>query len=284
MSEIFSKENIIKNHMIFIEHRKKPKELPLHEHDFLEIAYITAGSAIHHYRGKQILIKNGDFFFIDYNSEHRMTKESDDFETITCTFVPEFIDHSLLGCSGIIDVFKNYTINLLPHSLNGFYSFHDESGKIRNILQQMLEEYEHQKPGYLSFLRTYLLQLILLTIRKVDVLTSNFDERIIAIINYINAHYNEPIKLESFSNNYFCSLSNMSILFKSETGVTFTEYVRKTRIDVSCRLLTDSQKSIDRIANEVGYNDTRSFRKHFKAYIGMTPCSFRKKYHHYKVF
>lgn len=278
MADIFLKADIIENHMIFVELRKNPKNLPLHRHDYLEIYYICNGSAIHHYKGKQIPIRKGDIFFIDYNSEHRMTEESSDFESITCTFVPEFIDSSLLGCSGMMDVFKNYTINLLPYSLNGFYAFQDDSGKILRILKLMLEEYKNQEPGYLSFLRTYLIQLILLTIRKVDLLTANMDERITKIITYIQSHYNEPLTLEMFCHKYYCSLSNLSILFKTQTEITFTEYLRKTRIDASCRILIHSKKSIDQIANAVGYNDVKTFRKHFKASLDITPCNFRKKY------
>lgn len=279
MRRLYSKEDIIENRMISVMYREDPKDSPVHTHDFLEIIYIIEGRAIHNCKGKQTPITKGNYFLIDYNSEHQIVCKSHDFKVITCTFVPEFIDDSLWGCGGIIAVFKNYNINLLPHPSIDFYSFNDDNGSILNILEAMIDEYKRTKPGYLSFLRSYLIQLLLFTIRKFDTLTPEFDKRIEEIIEYTDCHYAEHITLEQLCRDYYCSVSNISILFKSQTGITFSEYLKETRIKKSCKLLTNSDKSIEEIANAVGYNDTRTFRKHFKLYFGITPLKFRKISH-----
>ena len=107
MAQIFSKEHFISNKMISIDFREDTLSSPVHTHDFLEMIYICQGTAVHHYKGKKNQITSGEYVFIDFNSEHSLRSKSDDFKAITCTFVPEFIDSSLLGCTGIIDVLKN---------------------------------------------------------------------------------------------------------------------------------------------------------------------------------
>ena len=285
MIEDFLQDGIVQKHMFLIESRKNPKNLPLHKHDHLGVFYICEGSALYNYKGKLTPVTKGDYFIIDCNTEHRMIYdncECDNFECVVCTFMPEFIDSSLLGSTGINDIFKNYAINLLPYSPNGFYAFHDEGTEIKRLLSQMLDEYQSKRDGYLSFLRTYLILLILFSIRKVDIVTANYDERILEIVEYVNVHYNEQITLEMLCQKFFCTLSNISILFQTHVGITYTEYLRRTRINASCRLLANTQKTINIIANDVGYADVKTFRKHFKAHTGITPTMFRQKYKLYK--
>ena len=125
-------------------------------------------------------------------------------------------------------------------------------------------------------MRSYLIQIMILTMRKIKLVSNNLDDRIKAILDYTNEHYDEQIALTALCGNFHCSISNISILFKSQLGMTFTEYLRKLRLNASCHLLTGTNKSIWEVANNVGYNDVRTFRKHFKEQFGMTPLQFRK--------
>lgn len=277
MMQKLSIEEIIENRMISVEVRRGQMDSPIHTHDFLEILYVINGNAVHCYKGKRFSIKKGDYYFIDYNSEHRITNKSENFACFTCTFVPEFIDNALLDCAGFEDVLKNYAVNLLPYPSVDFYSFCDENEKVLEILQLMIGEYQSKEPGYLSFIRTYLLQILLLSIRKFHPVCANFDKRVTEIMEYVSAHYGENITLKDLCSRYYCSLANISILFKGQTGVSFREYLRETRIKASCRLLTDGNKSIEEVADSVGYSDTRTYRRHFKEFFGVTPLKFRKK-------
>lgn len=63
--------------------------------------------------------------------------------------------------------------------------------------------------------------------------------------------------------------------------MTFTGYIRKVRIEASCKLLIGTNKSIWEIANDTGYGDVRSFREHFKEIYNVTPLKFRKMLGHY---
>ena len=76
----------------------------------------------------------------------------------------------------------------------------------------------------------------------------------------------------NLSHTYF------STLFKSETGVTVSQYLTKTRMKEARRLLLASQEPIAQIAAQVGYQDEKYFMRVFKKEIGLTVSEFRRLY------
>jgi len=276
VAELLLKENIISNKMISVDFRPEKSSTPAHTHDFLEMLYIYSGTVTHRYNGKNTLLCKGKYVFIDFNSEHFLEGKSDDFKAITCTFMPEFIDSSLLGCTGIADVLKNYNINIFSRSLTDIAFFADDAERILPRLELMMDEYKRKDAGYLSIIRSCLIQILVLTARKTELVPLHTDERITEIAEYVNGNYSENVTLEGLSKRFYCSLSNISILFKRHMGVTFTQYLRKVRMEAACKLLVNTAKSVDEVANNVGYSDVRSFRLHFKSRYNVTPLKFRK--------
>jgi len=70
--------------------------------------------------------------------------------------------------------------------------------------------------------------------------------------------------------------SYVSTLFKEQMGITFSDYVEQLRLDEACRLLRETELPIVEIAEQVGYNSDKSFRRAFKRAHGIQPTSFRK--------
>ena len=278
MAELLLKENIISNKMISVDFRPERSGSPTHTHDFLEMVYIYSGTAMHRYKGKNTLLCKGNYVFIDFNSEHSLEEKSDDFKAITCTFMPEFIDSSLLGCTGITDVLRNYNINLFSRSLTDISFFADDAERILHQLELMMDEHQRKEAGYLPIIRSCLIQILVLTARKTELVPSHTDKRITEIVDHINKNYSGDITLEDVSRKFYCSLSNISILFKKQMGMTFTQYLRKVRMEAACKLLINTDKSIDEIADDIGYSDVRSFRTHFKSSYNITPLKFRKMF------
>lgn len=67
-----------------------------------------------------------------------------------------------------------------------------------------------------------------------------------------------------------------SSLFKKETGMNFTAYVIKKRIDSAMVLLrTHPELKIYEIADRVGYDDIRYFGRVFKEQTGVSPARYR---------
>ncbi len=68
-----------------------------------------------------------------------------------------------------------------------------------------------------------------------------------------------------------------SKLFYRETGEKFSDYLTRIRIEKAKELLTSTDKPIQEIALEVGFNDAGYFTRRFKSYEGTTPPGHYRK-------
>lgn len=98
-------------------------------------------------------------------------------------------------------------------------------------------------------------------------------DEMMAIVHdgYADANFS----LTGLAGHFKLSESFMSLLFKEQVGENFSEYVEKLRLDRACVLLKETDKSINEIALEVGYNSDKTFRRAFKRARGIQPTSYR---------
>lgn len=69
--------------------------------------------------------------------------------------------------------------------------------------------------------------------------------------------------------------SYLSDLFKKETGLTVTEYILQSRMELAMQLLKDTRLQVQTVAQHCGIVDVHYFTKLFKRYTGMTPRAYR---------
>ena len=66
-----------------------------------------------------------------------------------------------------------------------------------------------------------------------------------------------------------------SHFFKKQTQRSFTEYLIDVRIGYAAKLIIDSEKNINEICYESGFNNISNFNRTFKNKRGITPSEFR---------
>jgi len=76
-------------------------------------------------------------------------------------------------------------------------------------------------------------------------------------------------KAVNTSSFYFCKL------FKKATGLNFTDYVSRVRIEKAKNLLLNPNLRISEIAFEVGFQSLTHFNRVFKKIIGQSPTQYR---------
>lgn len=97
------------------------------------------------------------------------------------------------------------------------------------------------------------------------------------ILNYVNNNYQDPdISVYSLSSKFKISSSYFSQFFKEQTGEKFSDYLEKTRITQACKLLDETDQTVDEITKLAGYNSPYSFRRAFKRNMGQLPTEYRK--------
>ncbi|WP_411382639.1 helix-turn-helix domain-containing protein [Pseudomonas sp. L7] len=66
--------------------------------------------------------------------------------------------------------------------------------------------------------------------------------------------------------------------FSAATGYKPNEYIQRMRIEKARELLELTQRPIESVAGEVGYQDVGTFRQMFKKFNSLTPREYRKKF------
>jgi two-component system response regulator YesN len=106
----------------------------------------------------------------------------------------------------------------------------------------------------------------------------NSVKAITAAVEFIHAHYSGEISLDMIATYVKLNPSYFSEMFRKEMGVTFTEYLANVRIEKAKRLLLDSPHiSIGKVAESVGYANTRYFSSLFTKRTGYKPSEYKER-------
>jgi transcriptional regulator GlxA family with amidase domain len=104
------------------------------------------------------------------------------------------------------------------------------------------------------------------------------DEEIQIVQDYIEAHYEDKITIESLANLISTSRRTFERRFKVATNNTPIEYTQRVRIEAAKKFFEASRKNVSEIMFDVGYTDTKAFRDIFKKITGLTPIEYRNKF------
>ncbi|MDY3692540.1 MAG: response regulator [Dysosmobacter sp.] len=94
----------------------------------------------------------------------------------------------------------------------------------------------------------------------------------------MDERFREDLSLAELSGLLNLSPTYFSALFKTETGMTASQYLTNVRMKEAKRLLLATRDSIACISAQIGYNDEKYFMRVFKKEIGLTVSEFRRLY------
>lgn len=97
---------------------------------------------------------------------------------------------------------------------------------------------------------------------------------ILKLLTYIEQHYNEDIGLNELAEMASMSTAYLSVLFKSEVGMSYIKYLTSVRMNKAKELLRDGKK-VGEVSEMVGYHNYRYFTDTFKKYVGKTPKAYQ---------
>src|SRR5947199_8271165 len=93
---------------------------------------------------------------------------------------------------------------------------------------------------------------------------------------FIEDHQAEPLSLgriaqvANISRHYFCKM------FKKATGINFTDYLSRVRVEKSKALLLNPNSRISEAAFACGFQSMTNFNREFKRIVGRSPTQFRE--------
>jgi AraC-like DNA-binding protein/ligand-binding sensor protein len=93
---------------------------------------------------------------------------------------------------------------------------------------------------------------------------------------YILANHADPIGLEKVAQTMHVSTFYFCKMFKKATGLTFTDYLSRVRVEKAKTLLLNPHLRISEIAYDVGFQSLTHFNRMFRKIVGQSPTVYRE--------
>ncbi|WAL59890.1 AraC family transcriptional regulator [Thermocoleostomius sinensis A174] len=175
------------------------------------------------------------------------------------------------------------TIATDPDRLELRLEFQTRDPQLEAIGMMMLAELKQEHIGGRLYIESLSNLLAVHLLRQYAASTSRFivyesgltERQIRQIIEYIDAHLNQDIKLADLATLLGISESHLSHRFKQAIGITPYQYLLQQRIERAKQLLKEGDRSIMDIALLCGFNSHSHLSKQFRQLTGMTPKNYR---------
>jgi|SRR5581483_1431208 len=94
---------------------------------------------------------------------------------------------------------------------------------------------------------------------------------------FIEANHEEDLSLTQVAKAVNTSTFHFCKMFKKATGLHFTDYVSRVRVEKARNLLLNPNLRISEIAYQVGFQSLTHFNRVFKRIMGQSPTDFRSR-------
>jgi YesN/AraC family two-component response regulator len=251
-----------------------------HTHKFVEMVYMLRGKCVHTIDGVDYPVGHGDLVIINYNQTHSIRGDVGG-EYVNILIKPEYINKSLANKENAFELlnlseFESFR-KILDENQRKVRFAGEERNQIERIIRLIMDELNQKHPGYEIAERSQMNLLIIMIFRQMSFkFETRFDGISDKLLTYISANCAQRLTLSGVAQMCAYNSSYFSRIFKMHTGMNFTAYLRKIRIEKAENLLLSTDNRVLDIMYDVGYTDPTRFFEDFKTLNGMTPLKFRK--------
>ncbi len=253
-------------------------EVPWHQHVEYELILFLQGEG-HSYIGNYIGDFNvDDIFFLGSNLPHTFQKATPDLVTsaIVIHFKEDFWGPDFIALPECRQIRQ-----LLHIAIKGLYI----TGALKELLSQNIKEMVAARGFRRITLLCECLELMVakqefVTLSSQDVQNSNpkNKERIDKIFQFTIDHFQDPINITEVAKSVQMSVPAFCNYFKKSTKKTYIDFLNEIRVGYACKQMVDTQKSIEDICFESGFNTLANFNKQFQKVKKQSPSKYRKQF------
>jgi transcriptional regulator GlxA family with amidase domain len=98
------------------------------------------------------------------------------------------------------------------------------------------------------------------------------------LLEWIVTHLDEDLDVDTLARKSLMSPRTFARRFRAETGATPHSWVTKQRVLRAEQLLEQTDRSVERIASEVGFGNAATLRHHFTRQRGVSPQQYRRTF------
>lgn len=241
------------------------ESMTTYSEDELILLYMNKGAANYSTVDSEGEFKKRDLLIINPNNEVTITPiRKIDWVKIRLSGI---LFTSSLEINSDLQIFITEDINqMIKHYLE--LALMEESSRFRGsdiILKKLLE-----------CIMVHILRNNELSIKDAGVQVKH--DEIDQIQGYIREHYAEKITLDQLSDFVGINKYYLIRLFKQKTGLSPIDYLIHVRLSEAEKLLAQTNITISKISDQVGFHSPSHFSKTFKESNHCTPSAYRKKF------
>ncbi len=253
------------------------KQVPMHQQETWELAYIITGSGIRIIGDVVESFSEGEIILIPPDIPHcwsfdkNVHDEEGKIENI-CVFIKnEFLDNLKNSFSEL-----NKTISDIKENQNALSFFGETQKKLQELMKKMSYQNTIER---LSSLILILDQIS--SSKSVNIVGNRTSERknekkLHEIYMFILSNFHRAIELDEVAKIAGMPKSTFCLFFKKMTGKSFVTYLTDFRIESSCQMLLKTKMSVSEICVASGFNDIPYYNRIFKKIKSQTPSEYRK--------
>jgi AraC-like DNA-binding protein len=263
-------------------------DTPPHDHEFYEIAFVIRGSVRHSTADGETTLHAGDVIILSPRSVHAFDTGRD-CAVINLYYLADwFLGRSsgLHSVPGLVPVFFGAVIYQDPGVLRHVRLAPDGEAflRIRRELDDLLAADAASRSGlYLEASFFKVIDELTRALNEVEP-----DEMQAGLPDELTQRGLRHLELLAARRQPFCaaaaaraagwSPAHFARRVGEATGLSPRAYFQRQRVHLVCRKLLASSASVAEIAHEFGYADAAHLNRHFRAWRGLTPTEYRRRY------
>jgi len=254
-----------------------------HSHEFMEIAIVVCGHAIHFTEGQEDSLSMGDVLVVPPGRIHAY-REVKKLGLVHVLFLREAVFGSSTLLEGIPGFTELFGSEKSPKTGPFRRLLHLPAPDLDQALGYILKIEEETctcDPGFEALVSAYLTELAVFLSRRFwhsqPHVTSAFS-RIEGTVKYLQEHFAEPIELNELARDAHMSVNNLLRIFREATGYSPMQYLIRLRVLKAAELLREKHLSVSEAAYASGFFDPCYFSKRFSQLMGLSPKRYRSQW------
>lgn len=254
------------------------KDFSYHYHDFHKILILLNGDITYCIEGRSYELLPNDIVLVSAGEVHRPIINSDGiYERIIIYVSPDFLSNYETPENDL-----GLCIRRAAAEQSHVLRFQNtQSGKLDSAIRALDSslndaDYASSLHRELLFLE-FMIQLNRAALHNGITFIGNSpsDEKIVAVLDYLNGHLTEDISIDSLSARFFLSRSYLMHAFKDQTGYTIGNYLSTKRLLLAKKLIAEGMP-ITEVCYACGFKNYSTFSRAYKKNFGEAPKDFRQ--------
>lgn len=246
-------------------------DIPAHKQHCCEISYVFSGKGIFEHNGIKTDVSAGDIIISPADGVHTIYASQDD------AFFYSYVGFKFNGKSGILP--EN-----TPEAFNtdGHLVCRDTVG-IYDYYKKCMDEFYRSGEIDTPLIESYLLQIILLTLRSSKYSSQQYDYQshsetpgklVYLIMKYVDLNIEKPLTVHGIAESLGYSIYHISHTFKEKTDITLQDYIANKKTEKAKEMMLRGRLTLTEIADKLGYMSIQSFSRSFKKKEGVSPSEY----------